>query len=142
MPEPDEQQPNSSITTHNEMTIHQFRALRQGTSGFMVEEAEDDPLAGLANLFDVAMVFAVALMVSLISYLQVPALLKDKDYTIITDPGTPEMEIIVKEGQEIKQYEASQSKGTGKGQLLGQAYQLPDGRVIYVPAEGESIGNQ
>lgn len=142
MPEPDELQPNSVIPTHNELTIHQFRALRQGKSGFLAEEAEDDPLAALANLFDVAMVFAVALMVSLISYLQVPALLKDKDYTIITDPGTPEMEIIVKEGQEIKQYEASQSKGAGKGQLLGQAYQLPDGRVIYVPAEGDSTGNQ
>ncbi len=137
MPEPDELQPNSVIPTQNELTIHQFRALRQGSSGFMVEEAEDDPLSALTNLFDVAMVFAVALMVSLISYLQVPALLKDKDYTIITDPGTPEMEIIVKEGQEIKQYEASQSKGAGKGQLLGQAYQLPDGRVIYVPAEGD-----
>lgn len=120
--------------------LQQFRPLRTGTSSRLSDDTEDDPLAALANLFDVAMVFAVALMVSLISYLQVPALLKDKDYTIITDPGTPEMEIIVKEGQEIKQYEASQSKGAGKGQLLGQAYQLPDGRVIYVPAEGEPTG--
>ena len=93
--------------------LQQFRTLRTGTSSRLSDDTEDDPLAALANLFDVAMVFAVALMVSLISYLQVPALLKDKDYTIITDPGTPEMEIIVKEGQEIKQYEASQSKGTG-----------------------------
>jgi len=138
MPEPDAVQPNPRIQNQTAMSIHQFRSLRRGSLGFLAEETEDDPLAALANLFDVAMVFAVALMVSLISYLQVPALLKDKDYTIITDPGTPEMEIIVKEGQEIKQYEASQSKGAGKGQLLGQAYQLPDGRVIYVPAEGES----
>ncbi|RCS47799.1 DUF2149 domain-containing protein [Bremerella cremea] len=89
----------------------------------------------MANLFDVAMVFAVALMVALVSYLQVPALLKENDYTVITNPGTPEMEIVVKQGEEIKHYEASQSQGAGQGELLGQAYRLPDGRVIYVPAD-------
>lgn len=99
------------------------------------EEGDEDPLSGLANLFDAAMVFAVALMVALVSYLQVPALLKESDYTIITNPGTPDMEIVVKEGEEIKHYEASESTGAGQGELLGQAYRLPDGRVIYVPAE-------
>ena len=64
-------------------------------------EGEVDPLAGMANLFDVAMVFAVALMVALVSYLRVPALLQDKDYTIITNPGQPDMEIVVKEGLEF-----------------------------------------
>ncbi|MFN3190016.1 MAG: DUF2149 domain-containing protein [Aureliella sp.] len=100
-------------------------------------EIESDPLASIANLFDVAMVFAVALMVALVSYLQVPALLRESDYTIITNPGTPDMEIVVKEGEEIKHYEASESTGAGQGELLGQAYRLPDGRVVYVPAEGE-----
>lgn len=100
-------------------------------------EIESDPLASIANLFDVAMVFAVALMVALVSYLQVPALLRESDYTIITNPGTPNMEIVVKEGEEIKHYEASESTGAGQGELLGQAYRLPDGRVVYVPAEGE-----
>ncbi len=115
--------------------LRQLRAGNRIRSNFLDGEADDDPLSSLANLFDAAIVFAVALMVALVSYLQVPALLKDKDYTIITDPGTPDMEIIVKEGQEIKHYEASDATGAGQGQLLGQAYQLPDGRVIYVPAE-------
>ncbi len=100
-------------------------------------EPDSDPLSNLANLFDVAMVFAVALMVALVSYLQVPALLRESDYTIITNPGTPDMEIVVKEGEEIKHYEASESTGAGQGELLGQAYRLPDGRVVYVPAEEE-----
>lgn len=108
---------------------------------FLIEDESDDPLAGLANLFDVAMVFAVALMVALVSYLQVPSLLKESDYTIITNPGTPDMEIVVKEGEEIKRYEASESTGAGQGQLLGQAYRLPDGRVIYVPAENGPAEN-
>lgn len=104
---------------------------------FIFAEGEEaDPLAGLANLFDLAMVFAVALMVALVSFLKVPALLQDKDYTVITNPGQEDMEIIVKEGEEIKHYEATDETGLGKGQLLGQAYRLPDGRVVYVPAEG------
>jgi hypothetical protein len=98
------------------------------------EDSDGDPLSGLTNLFDVAMVFAVALMVALVSYLQVPALLNKQDYTIITNPGTKEMEIIVKDGEEIKHYEATDQTGVGKGELLGQAYKLPDGRVVYVPA--------
>lgn len=109
--------------------------LRKATHNPFAVEEDDDPLAGMANLFDVAMVFAVALMVALVSYLQVPALLKKNDYTVITNPGTPEMEIVVKQGEEIKHYEASQSQGAGQGELLGQAYRLPDGRVIYVPAD-------
>ncbi len=101
-------------------------------------DEEVDPLSSMANLFDVAMVFAVALMVALVSYLRVPALLQDKDYTVITHPGQPDMEIVVKEGQEIKHYEASQEVGAGQGVLLGKAYRLPDGRVVYVPADNES----
>jgi len=96
-----------------------------------------DPTAGMANLFDVAMVFAVALMVALVSYLQLPALLQQKDYTLITNPGQPDMEILVKEGEEIRHYEATGQTGFGQGELLGQAYRLPDGRVVYVPAGKE-----
>ena len=101
-------------------------------------EEEANPLSGMANLFDVAMVFAVALMVALVSYLRVPALLQEKDYTVITNPGQPDMEIVVKEGQEIKHYEATNETGLGQGELLGKAYRLPDGRVVYVPSEQET----
>ena len=100
-------------------------------------EGDVNPLASMANLFDVAMVFAVALMVALVSYLRVPALLQDKDYTVITNPGQADMEIIVKEGEEIKHYEASDEVGAGQGELLGKAYRLPDGHVVYVPADDE-----
>ncbi|MDR1959053.1 MAG: DUF2149 domain-containing protein [Planctomycetaceae bacterium] len=100
-------------------------------------EETADPMSGLANLFDVAMVFAVAFMVALVSFLQIPGMLQNKDYTVITNPGKPDMEIIVKEGEEIKHYEATDETGAGQGELLGKAYRLPDGRVVYVPAEKE-----
>ena len=104
---------------------------------FDQEETTPSPLENLPNLFDVAMVFAVALMVALVSFLQVPSLLKEKNYTVIVNPGTPEMKMIVKEGEEIKHYEATEGKGTGEGVLLGKAYRLPDGRVVYVPSDKE-----
>ncbi len=111
---------------------------RPGTLQAPAFAEEDDslnPLAGVANLFDVAMVFALALMVALVAYLRVPALLQQKDFTVITNPGQADMEIVVKEGEEITRYEATDATGAGRGQLLGQAYRLPDGRVVYVPAE-------
>jgi hypothetical protein len=106
---------------------------------FTLFEEEDsvNPMASVANLVDVMLVFSVALMVAVVSYLQVPALLQNKDYTVITNPGGVDMEIIVKEGQEIKHYEATEATGAGQGELLGQAYRLPDGRVVYVPADKE-----
>jgi hypothetical protein len=101
------------------------------------EEDGGDPLAGLTNAFDAAIVFALAFMVALVQHLHVPALLQAKDYTVITNPGQPNMEIIVKEGKEIKHYEATDEMGVGYGELLGKAYRLPDGRVVYVPADKE-----
>ena len=45
---------------------------------------------------------------------------------------------MVKEGEEIKHYEATDETGLGKGELLGKAYRLPDGRVVYVPSDKEA----
>ncbi len=102
----------------------------------LMEESDFDPLA---NLFDVAFVFAVALLVALVSFLRISDVLNRHDYTLITDPGTPEMKMVVKEGKEIKEYEASESVGSGEGELLGRAYRLADGRVVYVPKESEPV---
>ena len=54
----------------------------------LMEESDFDPLA---NLFDVAFVFAVALLVALVSFLRISDVLNRHDYTLITDPGTPEI---------------------------------------------------
>ena len=103
------------------------------------EESDDADFEPLSNLFDAAFVFAVALLVALVSFLHAPDLLKNRDYTIITDPGTSEMKMVVKEGNEIKEYEAADEVGAGSGELLGRAYRLSDGRVVYVPKEAEPV---
>ncbi len=98
-------------------------------------EEDDDPMSVLANLFDISMVFAVALMVALVSFWKMDDMLTKNQTTIIKNPGEENMEIIVKDGKKIDQYKASDvtSKGKGKGKKVGTAYQLENGEIIYIP---------
>jgi len=100
------------------------------------DEEEDNPLGMLTNLFDVAMVFAVALMVALVAHFNMSEIFSKEDYTIVKNPGSDNMEIIMKEGNKVKKYtpseEESQSSGS-KGRRVGTAYQLENGEIIYIP---------
>ncbi len=90
----------------------------------------------LSNLFDVAMVFAVALMVALVAKFNMTEIFSQEDYTIVKNPGAENMEIITKEGEKITRYRPSeqQSEGQGKkGRKVGVAYELENGEIIYVP---------
>lgn len=100
-----------------------------------LEDTDTNPLSEMANLFDIAMIFAVALMVALVSFLQIPEFLSKDDLTIIKNPGQEDMEIIVKKGKEIIRYKASDivRSGEGRGRRIGVAYELEDGQVIYIP---------
>jgi hypothetical protein len=104
--------------------------------GFQDWQEDDDPLSGMANLFDLAMVFAVALMVALVVRFEMVDMLMKEDVTIVKNPGQEDMEIIVKKGDEIEKYKAADTAGEGKGRRVGIAYQLEDGRIIYV-SEGD-----
>ena len=71
---------------------------------------DTDPMGTVANLFDVAMVFAVALMVALVSRFNMTEIFSKEDYTMVKNPGQENMEIITKEGKEIKRYTPSEQK--------------------------------
>ena len=94
---------------------------------------EEDPLSVVANLFDAAMVFAVALMVAMVTFFKMSDLLTENDTTIIKNPGKQNMEIIVKRGKKIEKYKGDGKNGQGKGKRVGIAYQLENGDIIYVP---------
>jgi hypothetical protein len=98
-----------------------------------LEGIDTDHLAGMANLFDVAMVFAVALMVAMVINFRMTDMLTEDEVTIVKNPGRKDMEIVVKKGREITQYKGSEAAGQGKGRRIGIAYELEDGRIIYVP---------
>ncbi|MDD5135491.1 MAG: DUF2149 domain-containing protein [Phycisphaerae bacterium] len=109
-------------------------------SHHFLRSLDDDPLGGVANLFDVAMVFAVALILALFTALQVPELLNNKDdFVIVKNPGKLNMEIIQKKGVKLEKYKMSTEETGGQGQRLGICYQLANGEVVYVPENSEQL---
>ncbi len=101
----------------------------------LLDSGDDDPMQTVANLFDVAMVFAVALMVALVTRFNMQEIFGKEDFTMIKNPGKDNMEIITRQGKEIKRYKASdEQQSTGKrGRKVGIAYELENGEIIYVP---------
>ena len=73
-------------------------------------QTDSDPMGTVANLFDVAMVFAVALMVALVTRFNMTEMFSKEDFTMVKNPGKENMEIITKEGQEIKRYTPSEEQ--------------------------------
>ncbi len=101
------------------------------------DEDEVDPRSSLMNLFDAAMVFAVALMVAFAIQSRMTEFLTAEDATFVKNAGRPDMEIIVKKENKVTRYKSEKTTGTGRGQRVGIAYRLESGEVIYVP-EGEN----
>ncbi|MEA1925537.1 MAG: DUF2149 domain-containing protein [Candidatus Altiarchaeota archaeon] len=94
----------------------------------------EDPMEGVGNLFDVAIVFSVALMLALVTHHDLPELItKDSNVTIVKNPGTPDMEIIVKRGEKLEIKKITNETVGGRGKKLGITYVLENGDVIYVP---------
>lgn len=99
---------------------------------FLHEPESDDPILSVVNLIDIFLVIIAAL---LITVAQNPLLdpFTRKDVTIITDPGQPSMQVIVKKGEKIDRYKATGQIGRGEGEKAGTAYRMRDGSMIYVP---------
>jgi hypothetical protein len=101
------------------------------------EPAEEDPLAGIANLFDVSIVFIVGLMISLFSIYRMGDLMDaSSEVTMVKTNAQGEQEIIVKKGTEITAYKVTGKTLAGNGERLGTAYRLANGQIIYVPEGG------
>ncbi|MFC4297259.1 DUF2149 domain-containing protein [Castellaniella hirudinis] len=107
------------------------RSILRGTSA---NSDDMDPLGFLINLFDVALVFALALMIALVSNLKMADLLTAKDFTMVKNPGKPDMEIITREAGKVSRYVAGDAQaGSRQGERVGTAYRLQSGEIIYVP---------
>ena len=100
------------------------------------KDDDGDPMSVVSNLFDVAMVFAVALMVALVSRYNMTEVFSQDDFTMVKNPGRADMEIITKEGDRISRYTPSEEQNPQQGQRgkkVGIAYELENGEIIYVP---------
>lgn len=94
-------------------------------------EETHDPMQGIANLFDVGLVFALGFMLALLSYLGLPQVLSQKERA--SQPPTAQREIPDKKQVKLDQYRMSHEKLAGEGTRLGVAYRLASGEVVCVP---------
>lgn len=95
---------------------------------------DDDPMTGVANLFDIGLVFIVGLLMTLFGAFHLQELFdQNSKMTIVKQHESGEMEIIVKEGTTLKATKVTRESAQGKGSRLGVAYQLEDGSMVYVP---------
>ena len=100
------------------------------------QDSDFDPMSVVGNLFDIAMVFAVALMVALVTRYNMTEMFSTEDFTMVKNPGKENMEIVSKKGQKIERYTPSHNQDNSngaKGRKVGIAYELENGEIIYVP---------
>lgn len=109
--------------------------MRRRRHSLLRRSDDNDPMSVVSNLFDVAMVFAVALMVALVSRYNMTEMFSQEDFTMVKNPGKENMEIITKEGEKISRYTLSDDTdpSSPRGKRVGIAYELPNGDIIYVP---------
>lgn len=95
---------------------------------------DEDPLAGIANLFDVSVAFIVALLIALSALFSMQGLLDPgQSFALVKQNADGSMELITKEQEKIKVQKVMDRTLSGQGVRLGTAYRLADGQVVYVP---------
>ncbi len=94
----------------------------------------DDPILSVVNLIDVFLVIIAALLLAVANNPMNP--FTQENVTVIKNPGQPDMEIVIKDGEKIERYQASGKIGQGEGSKAGVAYRLKDGTMVYVPEGG------
>jgi hypothetical protein len=130
---------NATATPARHAAPAQQHSPRRRASSFLNEEEGDDPILSVVNLIDVFLVIIAAL---LIAVAQSPANpFSAENVTVIKNPGQPDMEITMKEGQKITRYQSKGNIGSGDGTKAGVAYRLKDGSMVYVP-EAEAANPQ
>ena len=91
----------------------------------------DDPILSVVNIVDVFLVIIAVLLIAVIENPLNP--FATQDVIVIKNPGKPDMAMVVKEGQELKEYKSSGQIGEGQGAKAGTAYRLKNGSMVYVP---------
>jgi hypothetical protein len=94
----------------------------------------DDPMNGLSNLFDTAIVFALGFLLALVASYSIQEMLDPQStMTMVKNPGDPNMQIIIKDMDKIQVLNMTGKIAGGQGTKMGTAYLLESGQVVYVP---------
>lgn len=113
-----------------------MKYLKRKYSRYNGNVKHEDPLSGLANLFDAALVFIVALFIAFMATFKMLDFFDPESDLTIMKKNEGQWQIITKKGKEIKVRKVTDEKiGGDEGMRLGTAYQLKSGQIIYVPEE-------
>lgn len=99
------------------------------------EDRGGDPLDGLVNLFDLGIVLAVAFLLAALSSVDLSTdVLKDNT---TTPRSAPQDSVITAPDEQIEQIQVQPGETVvGRGEKLGEVYQLNDGRTVIVKPKG------
>ena len=99
-----------------------MRKLRLGLSG------SDDPLEGMANLFDLGVVFALGFGIAVLARVAVTS-----PQTVTNLPRERASDPVPAQTNPLEHYRSTNESLGGNGTRLGTAYRLANGDVVYVP---------
>lgn len=129
------------LTVRRRWLLQELRAVERAGGRlmrFLEHDEADDPILSMVNLIDL---FLVVIGILLIVIVQNPLNPFSQDKVVVVEnPGEADMRMLVKDGKELKRYQASGEIGEGQGSRAGVTYRLADGRMIYVPESGGEAG--
>ncbi len=111
---------------------------RRMSINILDDDDGDDPILSVVNIVDVFLVIIAVLLIAVIENPLNP--FATQDVIVIKNPGKPDMGMVVKEGNELKEYKSSGQIGEGQGAKAGTAYRLKNGSMVYVPENGNTSG--
>jgi hypothetical protein len=97
-----------------------------------IDTGDDDPMSGVANLFDVAMIFAIGLLVVALTHFGLTELITQSDITIVKNPGQENMEVIIKQDENITKLDLTNEVVTTSGKKFGTIYETDGGGWVLV----------
>jgi hypothetical protein len=106
-------------------------------SNILDDDDGDDPTLSVVNIVDVFLVVIAVLLIAVIENPLNP--FATRDVIVIKNPGKPDMSMVIKEGNELKEYKSSGEIGEGQGNKAGTAYRLNNGTMVYVPEVGSDM---
>ena len=112
--------------------------VRRMSINILDDDDGDDPILSVVNIVDVFLVIIAVLLIAVIENPLNP--FATQDVIVIKNPGKPDMGMVVKEGNELKEYKSSGQIGEGQGAKAGTAYRLKNGSMVYVPENGNTSG--
>ena len=110
-----------------ESGLRYMRRRRIGTA-----DRNGDPLDGLVNLWDIALVLAVAFLLAALTGVGLSGIVSGEDLTVVTNPGQPDMQVITKTGTTIETSIRIMSRWGKEGLVLteGDGFVIPDVELL------------